>query len=50
MTDLAAKDSYIQKLAGKLFSQQEEKEPKKRPFGKNAVLFTLYCMFCVLKI
>ncbi|XP_013862044.1 surfeit locus protein 6 [Austrofundulus limnaeus] len=31
MADLAAKDSYIQKLASKLFSQQE-KEPKKRPF------------------
>nr|XP_015798535.2 surfeit locus protein 6 [Nothobranchius furzeri] len=29
--DLAAKDSYIQKYASKLFSQRE-KEPKKRPF------------------
>ncbi|XP_041826765.1 surfeit locus protein 6 [Melanotaenia boesemani] len=29
--DLAAKDSYIQKLASKIFSQPE-KEPKKRPF------------------
>uniref|UniRef100_A0A1A7XGU4 Surfeit 6 n=1 Tax=Iconisemion striatum TaxID=60296 RepID=A0A1A7XGU4_9TELE len=29
--DLAAKDSYIQKLASKLFSQRE-KEPKERPF------------------
>ncbi|KAM9735094.1 surfeit locus protein 6 [Menidia menidia] len=36
--DLAAKDSYIQKLASKVLSQHE-KEPKKRPFvhfkGKN---------------
>ncbi|XP_017263315.1 surfeit locus protein 6 [Kryptolebias marmoratus] len=30
MMDLAAKDSYIQKLASKVFSQREE--PKRRPF------------------
>ncbi|XP_018517947.1 surfeit locus protein 6 [Lates calcarifer] len=30
--DLASKDSYIQKLASKVFSQREQ-EPKKRPFA-----------------
>ncbi|KAJ4926086.1 hypothetical protein JOQ06_008269, partial [Pogonophryne albipinna] len=32
MMDLAAKDSYMQKFAKKVFFQQEQ-EPKKRPFG-----------------
>ncbi|KAK5852386.1 hypothetical protein PBY51_023857 [Eleginops maclovinus] len=32
MMDLAAKDSYMQKFAIKVFSQQEQ-EPKKRPFA-----------------